>query len=147
LRRLLAGSGFDFEFANSNTVRIHLAQRRANPADGHETLVELVVVTATKRPEIAQDVPYSIVVTPGERLETLGIRSAYDLTTQVAGLTATNLGPGQDKLFVRGLTDSVLPGLSESIVGVYLDEARITDDASDPGLRLVDIDRIEVLRG
>jgi outer membrane receptor protein involved in Fe transport len=57
------------------------------------------------------------------------------------------LGSGEDKLFVRGLTDSVLPGLSDSIVGVYLDESRIVDDAPDPNLRLVDVDRVEVLRG
>ena len=50
-------------------------------------------------------------------------QTSHELTTQVAGLTATNLGSGRDKLFVRGLTtDSVLPGLSEPVVGVYLDE-------------------------
>jgi iron complex outermembrane recepter protein len=147
LRRLLAGSGFAFEFVDSSTVRIRLPQRPPHPFERYRAPIERIVVTATKRQELAQTVPYSIVVTTGQQLESLGMRSAYDLTTQVAGLTATNLGPGEDKLFVRGLTDSVLPGLSESIVGIYLDEARITDDASDPGLRLIDVERVEVLRG
>lgn len=109
--------------------------------------IENIVVTATKRKEPAQSLPYSIAVTTGDQLQAFGVQSSHDLTSQIAGLTATNLGVGEDKLFVRGLTDSVLPGLSQSMVGLYLDETRITDDAPDPNLRLIDVDRVEVLRG
>ena len=49
--------------------------------------------------------------------------------------------------FLRGLTDSIVPGLGESVVGVYLDDVRIGDDEPDPDLELVDVDRIEVLNG
>ena len=146
LKRLLAHSGFDFEFVDASTVRIRLA---AVPAKirPQRYAIENVVVTATKREELAQNLPYSIAVTTQQQLEGFGVNSSHDLTSQVAGLTATNLGPGEDKLFVRGLTDSVLPGLSESMVGLYLDETRIADDAPDPNLRLIDIDRVEILRG
>lgn len=148
LTRLLAGTGFTFTFVDSDTVRIAAVSVPVPPRPfRYRPPTENVVVTATKRPEVAQTVPYSISVTTGDELESLGARSSYDLTSQVAGLTATNLGPGEDKLFVRGLTDSVLPGLSQSMVGLYLDESRVTDDAPDPGLQLVDIDRVEVLRG
>lgn len=146
LKRLLANTGFTFTFVDSDTVRIVSVPRPQRPFQ-YRPPTENVVVTATKRPEVAQTVPYSISVTTGDELESLGARSSYDLTTQVAGLTATNLGPGEDKLFVRGLTDSVLPGLSQSMVGLYLDESRVTDDAPDPGLQLVDVERVEVLRG
>jgi outer membrane receptor protein involved in Fe transport len=144
LRRLLAGTGYGFDFLEADTVRIRLvAADRAAPA----LTVEQVIVTATKREAVAQALPYSIVVMTGSQLQNTDTQTPNGLTTQVAGLLATNLGPGQDKFFVRGLSDSVLPGLSESMVGLYLDEARITDDAPDPDLRLVDIDRVEVVRG
>ena len=48
---------------------------------------------------------------------------------------------------MRGLTDSVLPGLSELVVGVYLDEVANCGRRAGPNLRLIDIDRVEVLRG
>jgi outer membrane receptor protein involved in Fe transport len=144
LERLLAGTGYEFDFLDGDTVRIRL---RGKPADVESPASEIVVVTATKREAVAQDLPYSIVVTTGRELESAGAQTPNDLTAQVAGLTATNLGPGEDKLFVRGLSDSALPGLSESMVGLYLDEARITDDAPDPDLRLIDVDRVEVIRG
>jgi outer membrane receptor protein involved in Fe transport len=144
LKRLLAGTGYEFDFLDGDTVRI---RAQAKPAKLESRAVEIVVVTATKREAIAQDLPYSIAVSTGRQLESIGAQTPNDLTAQVAGLTATNLGAGEDKLFVRGLSDSALPGLSESMVGLYLDEARITDDAPDPDLRLIDIDRVEVIRG
>lgn len=144
LEHLLAGTGYEFDFVDRDTVRI---RRHAAPVKASPQTIETVVVTATKREAVAQDLPYSIVAVSGRHLEMSRAQTPNDLTSQVAGLTATNLGAGEDKLFVRGLSDSVLPGLSESMVGLYLDEARITDDAPDPGLRLVDIDRVEVIRG
>lgn len=147
LRMLLSGSAFSFEYVESSTIRIRKDVRTHNGVADRQQAVETVLVTATKRTDIVRDLPYSISVITGRQLEDFGIESPHELTPQVAGLTATNMGPGEDKFFVRGLTDSVLPGLSESIVGVYLDESRIVDDAPDPNLRLVDIDRVEVLRG
>lgn len=143
LARLLAGTGFDFDIFDAGTIRI----RRARPSNVSPGDTETVVVTATKRRAVAQDLPYSISVTSGVQLAAVRAQTPNDLTAHVAGLTASNLGAGEDKFFVRGLSDSVLPGMSESMVGLYLDEARITDDAPDPDLRLVDIDRVEVLRG
>ncbi len=144
LKHLLAGTGYEFDFLDGDTVRIRL---RGRPVQIAPQTGEIVVVTATKREAVAQNLPYSIAVSTGRQLESAGAQTPNDLTGQVAGLTATNLGPGEDKLFVRGLSDSALPGLSESMVGLYLDEARITDDAPDPDLRLIDIDRVEVIRG
>jgi iron complex outermembrane recepter protein len=145
LRRLLSGTGFDFEFTAPGAVQIRRARTPVRPARAF--MVENVVVTATKRAEVAQSLPYSIAVAQGRALADLGVQSSTGLTPYIASLTATNMGAGEDKLFVRGLTDSVLPGLSQSVVGLYLDETRVADDAPDPDLQLIDIDRVEVLRG
>jgi hypothetical protein len=113
LRRLLGGTGYEFDILDANTVRVR-ARVAPPPARTEPPAVETVVVTATKREAIAQDLPYSIEVSTGRQLESTGAQTPNDLTAHVAGLTATNLGAGQDKLFVRGLSDSVLPGLAEA---------------------------------
>jgi outer membrane receptor protein involved in Fe transport len=147
LSRLLENSGYRFEFVDRSTVKI-VAARSSSPVNrSGASQIEIVVVTATKRDEIARQLPYSVSVTTARQLEDLRAETINDLASQVAQLTTTNLGAGQDKVFLRGLTDSVVPGLSESMVGIYLDESRIADDAPDPDLRLVDIDRVEILNG
>jgi iron complex outermembrane receptor protein len=146
LQRLLAGTGYDFAFLDADTVQIR-EPSAAVPAPAGPPVIDEIVVTATKRTEIAQTLPYSIAVLTGTDLNDSGSEVTNDLTRQVAALTATNLGAGQDKLFIRGLSDSAFSGRSQSTVGLYLDESRVTDDAPDPGLRLTDIDRVEIVRG
>jgi iron complex outermembrane recepter protein len=146
LRRLLAGTGFESIAIDTDTVRIRqIASDRCGPPD--RPSVEEVVVTTTRRAEIAQSLPYSIAVVSGEDADEAGSRSTSDLTAQVAALASTDLGSGQNKLAIRGLSDGFIAGRSQSLVGLYLDESRLTDDAPDPNLRLVDINRIEVVRG
>jgi len=146
LRRLLSKSGFLFRFVDSGSVEIIPASHPLMP-EPQSPGIERVVVTASKVEEVAESAPHSISGVVGANMQVLDIRTTHDLTAEVAGLTATNLGPGEDKLFVRGLTDSVLPGLSESVVGMYMDDSAIAMDAPDPNLGLVDVDRVEVLRG
>jgi len=147
LDALLAGSGFGYVFLDADTVTIVSLTSQATPPVPGASTIEDVVVTATKRPAVAQTLPESIATIGGEELAEDGAATTNDLARHAAGVTATNLGAGQDKLFLRGLSDSVLSGRTESMVGLYLDESRIIDDAPDPSLRLTDIDRIEIVRG
>jgi outer membrane receptor protein involved in Fe transport len=144
---LLRGTGFTFAFVDSGTVQIRSAALL--PGATHQAVLrpEIVVVTATKRPEVEAELPYALTVLSAPELIDARGRSTSDLTSQVAQLTATNLGPGQDKIFLRGLTDSIVPGLSESVVAIYLDNVRVGDDTPDPDLALVDVDRVEILSG
>ncbi len=152
LKLLLAGSGYEPFILNSDTI---LIRRIASTTDEHVDQpnselplpIEEIVVTTTKRAEFAQSLPYSIVVISGGKLADLGVHTANDLQMHVSALSVTNLGPGQDKLSIRGLSDSAFAGRTQSVVGLYLDESRLSDDAPDPDLRLVDIDRIEIVRG
>jgi outer membrane receptor protein involved in Fe transport len=65
----------------------------------------------------------------------------------IDGLAFTNLGPGRNRAFIRGIADSPFNGPSQSTVALVLDDSRITYDAPDPDLLLLDIDRVEVLKG
>ncbi len=70
-----------------------------------------------------------------------------DLSRRVPGLTTTNLGSGRNKIMLRGLSDSVYTGRTQSTVGLYLDDTPITYNAPDPNLRLTDMARVEIAKG
>ena len=157
-RLMLAGTGFEAVARTAEALEIRKADATPVPpsplrpdlsapsTEGPPRLEE-IVVTSTKRAEFAQSVPYSIAVATGQELDRFGLRTQNDLMAHVAAFSVTDFGQGKDKLAIRGLSDSPFPGRSQSVVGLYLDESRLTDDAPDPGLRLVDIDRVEIVRG
>jgi iron complex outermembrane receptor protein len=111
------------------------------------TSLDEVVVTAERREEPLIGRAYAISAMSGAELERLGGKSFADAASQMVGVTATNLGSGRNKIFIRGLSDGSFTGHTQSTVGLYLDDVPITYSAPDPDLRLVDIDRVEVLRG
>ncbi len=105
-----------------------------------------VTVLVNRRPQAASSAASAISVVPASVIES----GAYDiaqLASQVPGMAVTNLGPGRDKILLRGLSDSVLTGRTQSLVGLYLDDTPLTYNAPDPDLLLVDMSRVEVLKG
>lgn len=153
LRRLLAGTGLGFRFVDSASVRIfHLAAVSGPaPTDAEELpsrgSISEVTVTATKRTERLQDTATSAAVVADPGLWRGGIADTAGLDAFIAGFSTTNLGPGRNKVFVRGLSDGLFVGRTQSAVGIYLDETPINFSAANPDLRLVDMQQIEVLRG
>src|SRR5262249_18290118 len=81
------------------------------------------------------------------QLERLGAREASDTALAAAGLSFTNLGPGRNKIFMRGLSDGASSGRTVATVGVYYDDSRVVFGAPNPDLSLVDADIVEVVRG
>ncbi|OYX33392.1 MAG: hypothetical protein B7Y99_07485, partial [Caulobacterales bacterium 32-69-10] len=159
LARLLAGSGCSFKWIDSETARIAPVTRARAPrrppafAARPQTnrpepeLASEVVVTATKRPELRDQLPYAISAIGAEQIRIFGAGGASDIGLQAAGVTVTNLGPGRNKILLRGLSDGAFTGHTQSTVGIYLDHVPITYNAPDPDLRLADIETVEVLRG
>ena len=121
----------------------------ANNAVAQAQLGE-VTVTARKRAESLQDVPFAISARTGDALEAAGAQNIEDISRNVAGLSVQNLGPGQSQVGLRGIsggkTDRDLPGVKEQ-VGVYMDESVISLSLFTPDLDLYDLNRVEVLRG
>jgi outer membrane receptor protein involved in Fe transport len=107
-----------------------------------------IVVTATKRPQSSATLPFGLSVAEPDRIAS-GIASPDSATVAsgVDGLAFTNLGPGRNRAFIRGIADSPFNGPSQSTVALVLDNSRITYDAPDPDLLLLDVDRVEVLKG
>lgn len=111
-----------------------------------------IVVTAQKREERLQDVPSSIEVLSGAKLQEQGAEQLSDYVKQVPGLNIIGAaGPGQGEIVMRGISTGVD---TSSLVGLYLDDVPFTPSSNrafttglsfDPDLG--DIKRIEVLEG
>ncbi|ODP37392.1 TonB-dependent receptor [Sphingomonas turrisvirgatae] len=121
----------------------------AAPAQGEEVTDDReIVVTATGRAQVAQDVPIAVSVVGGEQLENAGIvdiRGLRQVTPSLQVTTGQSAATGV-VLRIRGIgTAGDNPGF-EPAVGVFVDgvfRARA-------GVALADlppIDRVEVLRG
>lgn len=107
-----------------------------------------ILVTGSKRELPLEDYPGSVVVTDVRTIP-LGdrVHGSEVLVNELPILSSTHLGPGRNKLFVRGIADSSFNGPSQSTVGQYLGEARLNYNAPDPDLALYDIASVEVLEG
>ena len=124
------------------------AAQAAESADAPS--LQEIVVTAQKRTESLQDVPFSVSATSEQQIRNSGAGGIVDFARNVAGLTIADLGPGQSQVAIRGISSGQVirdqPGVKEQ-VGVYLDESPISVALFTPDLELFDLDRIEVLRG
>jgi len=118
------------------------------PAAAEET--EVIIVTARKREENVQDVPFAISAKTGDDLREAGSGNLEDIARIVPSLSVQNLGPGQSQVAIRGISAGQIvrdqPGVKEQ-VGIYLDESVVSLSLFTPDLDLFDLNRVEVLRG
>lgn len=151
LERLLAAAPCQYRIVDARTVRItppplSPAPAPRPPAD-QPMLVSELVVTAAKRPASLDLLPAGVSAISRDRIAVTGAADVGQTVGQVSGVLTTNLGPGRDKLLIRALSDGTFTGRARSTVSTYLDDAPLNYNAPDPDLRLVDVERIEVIRG
>lgn len=111
---------------------------------------EKIVITATKRTQRLQDVPISVASMSEKALRESGAENLVDAVRNIAGVTMTDLGPGQSKLAIRGFSSGQVlrdESARKESVGVYLDESSIGIALFTPDIDLFDLNRVEVLRG
>ena len=106
-----------------------------------------IIVTASKT-----DLPLShfagvATQLDGDDLAFGGERGMDSILSRTATVSSTHLGSGRNKLFIRGIADSSFTGPTQSTVGQYFGDIRLSYNAPDPDLRLYDIDNVEILEG
>ena len=156
LARILAGTTADFRQADAQTFQIvrrppSKTVRRPPlplPPPIAAKVDSEIVVTGSKRSATLQDYIGSVVLVDGRsvRPDRL-IHGSEALVDQVPILTSTHLGPGRNKLFIRGIADSSFNGPTQATVGQYLGEVRLNYNAPDPELAIYDVASVEVLEG
>jgi len=110
--------------------------------------LEEVVVTAQKREQSLQDIPFSVSAMTGESLSNRAVNSLMDLQAITPSLMTPSTGsPGQGASFrLRGFGSppfqlGIEPAVATFVDGVYRSRSGIAVND------LVDIDRVEVLKG
>ena len=112
-----------------------------------ETALGEVIVTATRRAEKLQDVPESISALDTKAISTRGLQQMDDFAKLIPGLSLGVREPGGTTIVFRGVASSGLQFGAVSSSALYLDEQPITQSGRSPDPRLVDIERLEALRG
>jgi len=154
LERMLYGTDFTYEVISPRSVRIFRKPRVivrainvAHSVEMEEMPVREILVSSLRRVDTVQNLPYSISAVTSVQQEHLRAQSTGDIAHRLSNIYVTNQGSGQNKITIRGLSDGAFAGKAQSVVSTYQDNTRLTFNAPEPGLRLIDIDRIEVLRG
>ncbi len=116
--------------------------------------VSEIIVTATKRAQSVQDVPISIAVLTNEDIERRGLVGAADYMRGIPGASQVEAGYGGQLIIIRGMESQSRAQnyYSGPTTATYFGEAPTTNSAgliggSNVDIKLVDIERVEVLRG
>ncbi len=123
-----------------------------NPEPGAGALEE-ITVTAQRRSQSIQDVPISMQAFTSETLQQLNVTTFDDYIKYLPNVTSANNGPGQNEVFMRGLSAGSQPSQGSASTGLWPNVAIYLDNQSGqlPNRNLdiyaADIDRIEVLEG
>src|SRR5882757_5842753 len=131
----------------------HSAEPAASATGAGADTLEEVVVTAQRRSENMQDVPISMQAFTGQALQQLNISTLEDYIKFLPAVTSAANGPGQNEVFMRGLSAGSQASQGSGSTGLWPNVAIYLDNQSGqlPNRNLdiyaIDLNRIEVLEG
>ena len=112
-----------------------------------------VIVTAQRRTENMQNVPISMQALTGQTLQQLNIQTFDDFLKYLPNVTSASNGPGQNEVFMRGVSAGSQASQGSGSTGLWPNVAIYLDNQSGqlPNRNLdiyaADLERIEVLAG
>lgn len=118
-----------------------IAETAADDADS--SLLEEIIVTATRKSESIQKVPISVQALSTEKLAERQVKGLSDLVSLLPSVSFAGLGPGRQTAYFRGIVPA---GGNYASVGYYLDDIPITG-TSVPDIHVYDLERVEALSG
>lgn len=109
--------------------------------------IEEVVVTATRRAEGVQDIPYNITAVSGDAMRDVGATSLSKMAQFVPGMQMVDAGArGSSLVTLRGMNIGGLQAAEnqggKDVISRYVNDTPLLID-----FKLIDIERVEVLRG
>jgi len=128
------------------TTPVHAEERAPNQS----TLLDEIIVTATKREENVRDVSGSISAVSGEQLQAIGAESFADYIQRVPGVTFNEFQPGTSHVVIRGVATNAGNVQGQGTAGYYINDVPLTEPGWTiviPDIDAFDVDRVEVLRG
>src|ERR1700678_4167957 len=137
--------------SGSSVGYVHAAA--ADTSDTSTDSIQEITVTAQRRSENMQDVPITIQALTGETLHQLNVTTFDDFVKYLPNVTTAGYGPGQNLIFMRGLSTGALgtqgSGTDANFpnVAVYLDDQSAQMPYRNLDVYAADIERVEVLEG
>ena len=110
--------------------------------------LEEIIVTAERRELLLQDTPISVMAFSGDKLEASGVEDMFDLADIAPNLDikgARGTGTTAPIFQIRGISGGG-GATGERSVGYYVDNV-FMPRTTGPVMRIIDVERIEVLRG
>lgn len=120
----------------------------SEPTGDENTLSEIVVTAAKGAAQTLVEAPMAVQVFSGEELAAKGITTTDALITAIPGASqGEQLGEFIRTYSIRG--SGTGGGIGDALVGYYIDDTAfiIPNAQFAPPIRLVDLERVEVLRG
>ena len=125
----------------------------AGAAEVRSEAIDEILVTATRREQTTQEVPYNISALSGEELRAAGVTNLADLTRVIPGIAYADLGVRSagvnNQLILRGLNSNAQGSINAYVetltpagVSTYMDNTPLFTN-----LKINDLERVEVLRG
>lgn len=111
--------------------------------------LEEVIVTAQRREEDLQSSPVSVFAVSAGRIAELGVNDPQTLADFVPNLSmgdGTGRGSGGTSISIRGVSEARVTPVLDPAVGIYIDDVYFGRPQTS-FLKLIDVERIEVLRG
>ena len=125
------------------------AVQAASEAPVEQTELNDIIITARRRPEPLQRTPVSVVALTASDLRSRSITNLRNLQNFVPNLTfapSQNVGEAAANVFIRGIGQEDFGVGAEAGVGFYVDGVYFPRSLG-MLMNLVDVERIEVLRG
>jgi iron complex outermembrane recepter protein len=123
----------------------------SDPQDPASDKLEEIQVTANRRTESVQDVPYNISVIGATAINDAGVSDAQELIRLMPGVSSIDFGGTSavnNQIIMRGISansgsaNNLVANLTQAPVSIYFNETPV-----DLNFNLTDIKRVEVLRG
>src|SRR5580658_3816188 len=113
----------------------------APAAPGPTDALTEITVTAQRRSENMQNVPISMQAFTAQTLQELKVTTFDDYIKYLPNVTSASNGPGQNEIFMRGLSAGSQPSQGSGSTGLWPNVAINLD------IYAADLERIEVLEG
>ncbi|PCI52710.1 MAG: hypothetical protein COB36_14610 [Alphaproteobacteria bacterium] len=131
----------DAELASD--LKVYPDDERAGQMD--RFALDEIIVTATKRATSLQSTAMALSVLSGDALEARGITNVAGIMRSIPGISAAAAGPGRTWVTMRGITTDARSTNGRATTATYIDDFPLALGTRD--IRLVDVSRIEVLKG
>ncbi|MCT2531891.1 TonB-dependent receptor [SAR92 clade bacterium H231] len=114
--------------------------------------IDEIIVTANRRAESLNDAALSIAAIGGEEISRRNLTEMNDYLRTMPGVNFIDQGAGRNAVVVRGITidPELESALTSPTTGLYFGEVPLAGFSLEGGnanIKMIDLDRVEVLRG